>query len=97
MSVRPYEALFIINPQLEDEAVDALVEKLQTVITTGGGEIEKLDKWGKKRLAYEVKGFTEGFYVVIDFKGEPAVSAELERIMKITDEILRYLLVRRDD
>ncbi len=97
MSVRPYEVLVVINPQLEDEAAEALVEKIQSVITAGGGEIEKLDKWGKKRLAYEVKGFTEGIYVVINFKGEPAAAAELERIMKITDEILRYLLIRRDD
>jgi len=61
-----------------------------------GGEVEKVDQWGKRRFAYEIKNYTEGFYVVIDFKAESGATSEVERILKITDEVVRYLLVRRD-
>ncbi|MGE5577941.1 MAG: 30S ribosomal protein S6 [Syntrophothermus sp.] len=96
--MRPYEVMFIISPKVEgDEAVDAVINRYQEVITKGGGEIVKVDKWGKRRLAYELKGFTEGFYVVINFKSESAVAQELERLLKIADEVFRYLLVRVEE
>lgn len=96
--MRPYEVVTIYNPGLEsDEAYDALIERFQTLITEAGGEVESIDKWGRRRLAYEINGLTEGYYVVMTFTAEPAVAAELERVSKITDAVVRHLLVRRDE
>lgn len=93
--MRPYELMLVVRPTVEEEAVDALVQRLTDIVTREGGEIENIDKWGKRRLAYEIKGHTEGFYVVINFQAEPATASELERIVKITDEVIRHLLVRQ--
>lgn len=95
--VRPYEIMLVLQPDLEEEATDALLERLTGVVTSEGGSIENLDRWGKRRLAYEIKGFTEGFYVVMDFQAEPATASELERIVKLTDGVIRHLLIRRDN
>lgn len=96
--MRPYEVMYVLSPKVEDEAaVDALIEKFKGIITQMGGEVTKVDKWGRRRLAYEIKGFTEGFYVVMDFNSEAAAAQELERVLKITDEVIRYLLVRADE
>jgi small subunit ribosomal protein S6 len=90
--------MYIIRPNIEEEeALDAVIAKFQEIITSRGGEIVKAEKWGRRKLAYEIEGFTDGFYMVVDFKAESAVSAELERVLKITDEVIRYLLVRIDE
>lgn len=94
--MRPYETLLVLKPDLEEETIDALMERFTGVITGEDGTIDNIDRWGKRRLAYEINGFTEGFYVVIDFKAESGATSEVERILKITDEVVRYLLVRRD-
>jgi len=95
--VRPYETLLVLKPDLEEETIDALMERFTGVITGEDGTIDNIDRWGKRRLAYEINGFTEGFYVVIDFQSEPATASELERIVKITDGVIRHLLIRKDD
>lgn len=95
--MRPYELMVVLVPTLEEEAADALVTKIQEIVTNNGGEIVKTDKWGKRKLSYEINGHTEGFYVVINFQGEPQTAAELERVLKITDEVLRHLLIRTDE
>jgi small subunit ribosomal protein S6 len=97
VTVRPYELVVVLNPNLEEEPLEALITKLQEIITSRGGELVKTDKWGKRKLAYEIDGLTEGFYVVIDFQGEVAAAAELERVIKITDAVLRHLLTRTDE
>ncbi|MBY9082139.1 30S ribosomal protein S6 [Paenibacillus sp. HN-1] len=89
--MRKYEVMYIIRPDIEQEAVQAAVEKFQGIISNGG-EITKHDVQGKKRLAYEIKKFRDGVYVLVNFAAEPAVVAELERIMKISDEVIRYLI-----
>ncbi|NLM40961.1 MAG: 30S ribosomal protein S6 [Firmicutes bacterium] len=94
--MRAYELMVIYSPQLDEEALAAQIEKTKDLIVGVGGEIEKVDQWGKRRFAYEIKNNTEGFYVVIDFKAESGATSEVERILKITDEVVRYLLVRRD-
>lgn len=94
--MRPYELMLVLNPKLEEEAVEALLERFTGIVTNGGGEIRELDKWGKRRLAYEIKGFTEGFYVVIKFNADSPTATELERIIKITDEVIRHMIVRDD-
>ena len=95
--MRAYEIMLIYTPNLDEEALDAAVERTTTLITSNGGEVEKVDKWGKRRLAYEINDLTEGFYVVIDFKADSETTSEVERILKITEEVVRYLLVRRDE
>lgn len=95
-AVREYELMVIYSPQLDEEALTAQIERTKELIVGVGGEVEKVDQWGKRRFAYEIKKNTEGFYVVIDFKAESGATSEVERILKITDEVVRYLLVRRD-
>jgi small subunit ribosomal protein S6 len=95
--MRNYETLFIIDPNLDEEAIKNLIEKFKGLIETNGGEITNLDEWGKRRRAYKVENLTEGYYVLINFKGEPAVAQDLERVFKITDGIVRYLIIRNEE
>lgn len=95
--MRDYEAMFIIKPDLEDEAIDATITKFQGLVTGGGGTITNIDRWGKRRLAYEIAGYMEGVYVVMDFSAEAAVARELERVFKITDEVIRHLVIRKGE
>ena len=96
--VRPYEIMLVLDPELDqEEAMEALLQRLQGVVTDGGGEITKKDPWGKRRLAYEVRGNTEGYYVVMNFRSESSVAQELERVVKLTDGVIRHLLVRLDE
>lgn len=89
--MRKYEVMYIIRPDIEQEAVQAAVEKFQGIISNGG-EITKHDVMGKRRLAYEIKKFRDGVYVLVNFNATPEVVSELERIMKISDEVIRYLI-----
>lgn len=95
--MRSYELMLIARPELDEEASKALVEKAKSVITAQGGTIEKEDSWGKRRLAYEIKRFKEGIYTVLIFKGEPAAEQELERVLKLSDDVVRHLVVRLDE
>jgi small subunit ribosomal protein S6 len=92
-----YETIFIINPELDEEATKAVVEKFQNLITDLGGQVDNTDEWGKRKLAYLVKDFKEGYYVLMNFTAAPTVPQELERVYKITDDIIRYLIVRQDN
>ena len=94
--MRNYEVVFIIKP-LEEEAINAVVEKFSKLITANGGKIDKEDRWGKKRLAYEIKDEIEGYYVLFYVTCEPVCVDECDRVMKITDEILKHMIVRSDE
>ncbi|GIP50998.1 MULTISPECIES: 30S ribosomal protein S6 [Paenibacillus] len=91
--MRKYEVMYIIRPDLEQEAVQAVVEKFQGIIQNGG-EITKHDVMGKRRLAYEINKIRDGVYVLVNFTATPDVVAELERILKISDEVIRYLITK---
>ena len=91
-----YEVMVIVKPA-EEEVIDATIEKVEALIARVGGTVEKVDRWGKRRLAYPVKKFTDGFYVLVDFKSVPAEIKEIDRVMKINDEILRHLIVKHDE
>ncbi|MNJ40864.1 30S ribosomal protein S6 [compost metagenome] len=91
--MRKYEVMYIIRPDLEQEALQALVDKFQGIIQNGG-EIIKHDVLGKRRLAYEINKIRDGVYVLVNFNATPEVVSELERIMKISDEVIRYLITR---
>jgi len=93
---RKYEVMFILNPALGDEAIAATTEKIQALIEASAS-LEKVDVWGRRRLAYEINDQKEGYYVLINFSAEAEFPKELERILKITEGVLRYLVVRTDD
>lgn len=92
--MRNYETTFILNPNLTEEQENSVVEKISSIITSGNGEIIEVNRWGKKRLSYEIGDFKEGNYIVLKFKSLPEQSAEVGRILKIQDEVLRSLVVR---
>ena len=94
---QPYEAVYIVDPDLGEERISAITAKYRGIIETGGGTIEKIDVWERRRLAYEIKGRTEGIYVVMQFQAKPPVEAELRRIFQISEDQIRYLIIRRDD
>ena len=94
--MKAYEIMYIVKP-IEEEAFEAVVSKFNKLITDNGGKVEKTDRWGKKRLAYEIQDFNEGLYVLVTFTAEPACVKELDRVMKITDEILRNMIIHKGD
>ena len=91
-----YEAMYVITPELEDEAVKGIIEKYTGIITANGGEIEKVDEWGRRRLAYPINYKTEGYYVLTTFSAAPEFPRELERNFNNDENILRYLVVRKE-
>ena len=87
-----YEALYIVRADLEEQAIKDTVEKFSAIITDNGGAIDKVDEWGKRRLAYPIDYKNEGYYVLVNFTAPAELPAELERNFKISDNILRYLV-----
>ena len=85
-----YELVYIIDTAVEEEARKGLVEKFNNLITNNGGEIEKVEEWGKRRLAYAIDYKTEGYYVLVNFSAGSELPLELERNLKITDSVIRY-------
>ncbi|MBO5167736.1 MAG: 30S ribosomal protein S6 [Phascolarctobacterium sp.] len=94
--MKAYEIMYIVKP-VEEEAFEAVVAKFDNLITANGGNVEKTDRWGKKRLAYEIQDLNEGLYVLVTFTAEPAAVKELDRVMKITDEVLRHMIIRKGE
>ena len=95
--MRAYELMFIINPTLDEEKTEAVIEKVKGLVVKNEGEVEKTDKWGNKRLAYEIKDFKDGYYVVLYYKGPAGLAKELDRILKITDEVLKHMIIRIEE
>ena len=92
-----YELALVVNAKIEDDARTATVEKAKEYITRFGGTVTEVEDWGKKRLAYEVQKMREGFYYFIQFDAEPTVPAEVEQNVRIMDNVLRFLCVRKDE
>ncbi len=95
--MRVYEELFIVRPDATDEEIDPLVEQLRGMITTGGGTLDKVDKWGVRKLAYRVEKRNEGYYVLLQFSAEPDAVKEIERRLRVSDLVLKYMTVRIDE
>jgi small subunit ribosomal protein S6 len=91
-----YELVVIISPELMDEAIDGVMGRISRFITESGGSVPTVERWGKKRLAYPIKHFTEGNYVLARFKLKPKLSKELEASLQISEEVFRHLLIRLD-
>ena len=94
--MRKYEVIFIVKP-MEEEATNAVVEKFTKLIADNGGTVDSEDRWGKKRLAYEIKDCTEGYYVLLNVPAEPACVAEADRVMRITEDLLKHMIVKVED
>jgi len=95
--VRNYEVVFIAAPTLTSEELDGFISHIQTVVEGKNGKIVKVDNWGKKSLAYKIKRFREGYYVVLSIEGDGSTIAELERRFRVTDYIIRFISVRIDE
>ena len=95
--MRIYEELFILRPDAPEEEIDQLIEQLTTYIAGSGGNVDKSEKWGVRRLAYRVQKRTEGFYVLLQFTAQPDTVRELERRLRVTDSVVKFLTVRVDE
>ena len=91
-----YETIFIVDSGLEEDAVKALVEKFTSLIAKNG-TVESVDEWGKRRFAYEINDKTEGYYVLVDFTADGDFPKELDRQYRITEGILRTIIIRKDN
>ena len=94
--MRKYETIFILNPSFEEEAVKATIEKFKGVIENGGGTVENVDFWGKRKLAYEIAKVNEGYYTLIDFTANTELPRELDRIFRITEGVIRHIIVKEE-
>ena len=95
--MKAYELMLITNPSLDEEAREAVLAKARGVITADGGAVDSEDAWGKRHLAFEIGGFTDGEYHVLMFHATTAAIAELDRVLHITDPVIRFMILRRDD
>jgi small subunit ribosomal protein S6 len=95
--MRVYEELFIVRPDAPEEEIDQLIEQLTTLIASQGGNVDKSDKWGVRKLAYRVQKRTEGFYVLLQFVSKPETVMEIERRLRVTDQVLKFITVRIDE
>ena len=94
--MRKYETIFVLKTSLEEEARNSLIEKFKGIIANDG-EVVKVDEWGNKRLAYEIEKLRDGYYVFVDFKANPSLPQELERNFRISDDVLRYIVINREE
>ncbi|MBB6450579.1 small subunit ribosomal protein S6 [Geomicrobium halophilum] len=95
--MRKYEILYILNPTLEEDAIKATIERFNKVLTDNGAEVTDVDEKGRRRLAYEINDYREGYYVVLTVQGTAAAVNEFDRRVKLSDEVIRTLVVRDDD
>ena len=96
-TMRNYEAMYVLRPEMDEEQINAAIEKFSDIITANGGEVTKVEQWGKRRLAYEVEKLREGYYVLCYFNGNTELPKELERNFKISDRVIGFLVVREGE
>ncbi len=95
--MRPYEVMIILDASLEEDALRAQIDRAQEIIRTNGGTPNRVDRWGKRRFAYELKHRWEGYYVLLECTAEPAVMVALDRQLRLTDGVLRHKVIRVPD
>jgi small subunit ribosomal protein S6 len=95
MEMNKYEVVYIIDPAVEEEARKALIAKFNDLITGNGGSVDKVEEWGKRRLAYAIDYKTEGYYVLVNFQAEAELPKELERNLQISDSVIRYQVIKQ--
>jgi small subunit ribosomal protein S6 len=92
--MRPYEVMIIIDAGLDEDTIRAIIDRSTKLIVDRGGSVGRVDRWGRRRFAYEVHHRTEGYYVLIDVTAEPAVLSELDRMLGLADEVIRHKVIR---
>ena len=95
--MRVYEELFIVRPDAPEEEIDPLIEQLRQVITQEGGTLDKVEKWGVRKLAYRVAKYNDGQYILLQFSAKPETVKEVERRLRVADLVLKFLTVRIDE
>ena len=95
--MKAYELLFFVSPSIDEETRVATMKRIETTITEDKGVIDNVDDWGKRKLAFEIDGLIDGDYTLIDFHANPDNIAELDRVLRITDAVVRHMVVRRYD
>ncbi len=97
MNTRKYEAFYIVSPQFDDSKVQEIANRFKGVVEAQGGTVESAAKWDKRKLAYEINGFREGNYIIMMFESESTVPAELNRQMRISDDVIRHRIYLREE
>ncbi len=95
--MRDYELMYVVRPNLSDEEISPIVERISNYVATLGGQVKEViqtSPWGRRRLAYNIENFQDGYYVVVNLLLEPRQASELERSLRLSDDILRHMLVR---
>jgi small subunit ribosomal protein S6 len=95
VDLRKYEIMLILPAEAEDDVVTGVVDRINKVLADSGGEVGTVDKWGRRRLAYEIDKRTEGYYVVAEMSADPTTIRELERVLQLVDEVVRFKVVVR--
>ncbi len=95
--MKAYELLFFVSPNIDEESRAAVMKRIETTIVEAQGVVDNVDMWGKRKLAYEINGLTDGDYTLIDFHADPANVAELDRVLRINDAVVRHMIVKRTD
>jgi len=95
--MRPYEVMIIFDAGLEEETIRAVLDRAAETLTSRGGTVARMDRWGRRRFAYELKHRFEGYYVVLEASAEPAAMAEMDRVLSLADEVLRHKVIRVPD
>lgn len=94
--MRKYETIFILHPSMDEDTVKTNIDKFKGVIENGGGTVDNVDFWGKRKLAYEINKITEGFYTLVNFSADPELPKELDRVFRITDGVIRHIIVKEE-
>ena len=95
--MKAYELLFFVDPTITDEARAGVMKRIEVALTENGGQVDNVDNWGKRKLAYEIDKLTEGDYTLVKFHADPTQIAELDRVLRINDAVKRHMIVRRPD
>ncbi len=94
--MRQYETIFIVDPTFEADAIEEVVERFKSLIVDQGGKVTEVDEWGKRRLAYPINDHWEGYYFLMHFAANPETAQDLERVYKITNGLMRYLIIKKE-
>ena len=95
--MKAYELLFFVAPTISDEDRVAVMKRIETTIAEGAGKVDNVDEWGKRKLAYEINGLTDGDYTLVNVHADPQNVAELDRVLRINDAVVRHMIVKRED
>ena len=93
--MRKYEIMLILPAETDDKLIGSVTDRISQVLSQGGGQVEKVDRWGKRRFTYEIARQSEGFYLIVECQADPAVMKELDRVLSLVDEVIRFKVVAR--